>query len=96
MIITKKGTHSFVLRKITMEEKDLKKKKVAELRELAEECGIKGYEAMRKAQLIEALAEVEEREPSETSREEERPEETENGKEPKTENKSEGKKREEK
>ncbi len=92
MIITKKGTHSFVLRKITMEEKDLKKKKVAELRELAEECGIKGYEAMRKAQLIEALAEVEEREPSETSREEERPEETENGKEPKTENKSEGKK----
>lgn len=39
-----------------MEEKLLKGKKVAELRELAKEAKIKGYESMRKAQLIEALS----------------------------------------
>lgn len=39
-----------------MEEKVLKGKKVVELRELAKNAKIKGYESMRKAQLIEALS----------------------------------------
>lgn len=39
-----------------MEEKVLKGKKVVELRELAKQAKIKGYESMRKAQLIEALS----------------------------------------
>ncbi|MCI8645363.1 MAG: transcription termination factor Rho [Firmicutes bacterium] len=39
-----------------MEEKLLKGKKVAELRQLAQKAKIKGYESMRKAQLLEALS----------------------------------------
>lgn len=41
---------------VIMEEKLLKGKKVAELRQLAQKAKIKGYESMRKAQLLEALS----------------------------------------
>ncbi|MCQ4638326.1 transcription termination factor Rho [Anaerovorax odorimutans] len=41
-----------------MEEKILKGKKVAELRAMAKELGLKGCDAMRKAELIEALLQV--------------------------------------
>ncbi|MDO4545414.1 MAG: transcription termination factor Rho [Bacillota bacterium] len=39
----------------TMEEKTLKSKKVAELKEIAKTFGIEGYEKLKKAELIEAL-----------------------------------------
>ena len=42
-----------------MEEKILKGKKVAELKEIARTFGIDGYDSMRKAELIEALMETE-------------------------------------
>lgn len=51
---------SFAVHKIIMEEKTLKGKKVAELKEIARTFGIEGYDAMRKAQLIEALMNTEE------------------------------------
>lgn len=52
-----------------MEEKTLKGKKVAELRELAKGLGIKGCDSMRKAELIDALMQ----EPDEPEREAEKP-----------------------
>ena len=39
----------------TMDEATLKSKKVADLREIAKTFGLKGYEKMRKAELIAAL-----------------------------------------
>ena len=39
----------------TMNEATLSSKKVGELREIAKTFGLKGYEKMRKAELIEAL-----------------------------------------
>ena len=39
----------------TMDEATLKSKKVAELREIAKTFGLKGYDKMKKAELIEAL-----------------------------------------
>ena len=39
----------------TMDEATLKSKKVAELKEIAKTFGLKGYEKMRKAELIAAL-----------------------------------------
>lgn len=54
-----------------MEEKVLKRKKVAELKEIATTFGIEGYNSMKKAQLIEALmsAEKQDEEPQEEKRE---------------------------
>ena len=39
----------------TMDEATLKSKKVAELKEIAKTFGLKGYEKMRKAELVAAL-----------------------------------------
>lgn len=50
----------------TMDEATLKAKKVAELREIAAAFGMKGYEKMRKAELIAALVKDEAETPEET------------------------------
>lgn len=47
--------------KIIMEEKILKRKKVAELKDIARTFGIDGYDSMRKAELIQALTSAEEK-----------------------------------
>ncbi|MCB6994318.1 transcription termination factor Rho [bacterium 210820-DFI.6.37] len=70
-----------------MEEKLLKGKKVAELKEIAKTVGIEGYTAMRKAQLIEALV------ASEAQGEEPRPEKTQAVEAPKEKKKAKGAKR---
>jgi transcription termination factor Rho len=68
----------------TLDEKTLKGKKVAELREIAKTFGLEGYEKMKKADLIEALK-AEEDTPKEESKPEPKPE---TKQEPKTENKT--------
>lgn len=74
--LKKKGLHRFIVCEIVMEQKLLKGKKVAELRELAKEAKIKGYESMRKAQLIEALSPEPEGEADAAKAQEENPPES--------------------
>lgn len=52
-----------------MDEKKLKYKKVGELREIAENLGIAGNEKMKKAELLEAILRLSDRQESESSAE---------------------------
>ena len=54
----------------TMDEATLKSKKVVELKEIAKTFGLKGYDKMRKAELVAAL--MKDEEPAEADTKEER------------------------